>query len=92
MPSFGISLIWHAVGVGGHEEQRQPLVALGDVAVGAGEQQDVVGGVRGRAPRLIAVQHPAAVDPGGGRAHATEDVRSAAGLGEADREAVLALA
>ena len=86
-----MSVIVDALGLGRQQEQRQALVALLDVAVGAREQQDVVGDVGGGAPRLVAVDHPAALVALGERAHAAEQVGAAARLGEADREARLAL-
>ena len=81
----------HALGLGVEQEQRDALVALDDVVVGAGQQQDVVGDVRGRAPDLRAVDLPAAVDRLGLGLHRAEHVGAAVGLGEADREAQLAL-
>ena len=81
-----------AVGLGGQDEQRQALVALLDVTVGARQQQDVVGDVSGRAPGLGAVDDPAAgaVVARGERAHRPEHIGAAPGLGEADRETRLA--
>ena len=67
------------------------MVALRDLAIGAGEQQDVVGDVSRGAPRLVAVDQPAAVDLLGEGAHAAEHVGAAARLGEADRVAQLAV-
>src|SRR5262249_2915617 len=73
-----------------YEEQREPVVALLDVRVRAGQQEDVVGHVGRRAPRLAAVEHPAAVGAGRAGRHRAEHVRAAARFGAPDRVADLA--
>ena len=90
MPSLANRRDGHALGLGRQEEQRHSLVLLGDLALGAGEQQDVVGDVSRGAPGLVAVDDPAAVGLAGERPHRPEHIGAPAGLREADREAQLA--
>jgi hypothetical protein len=68
----------------GHDEQRQPAVALRTIRVSAGEQHQHVGAGRERAPRLNAAYPPASPVRLGHDAQAS-DVRAEVRLGHGDR-------
>ena len=90
IPSFGSSLICTPSAAVGTRKRVRPWCRLTASWSDAREQEDVVGDVGRRAPRLVAVEHPAAVRLPRRRAHGAEQVGAAARLGEADRVAELA--
>ena len=66
----------------GTQKSDHALVALLDILVGASEQQQVVGHMRGRAPDLLAAHDPTAVDSLRLRAQRTQHIGTSTRLSE----------